>query len=128
VRCNPATRTGLPFGLVTFDLDHFKSINDCAGHAGGDAVLRLVARAASRCCGVATCSAAWAARNSPLPWPGLDRAGTRAVAERLRQALRGVRPGFPLPSGAVTASFGIAASRPGETLSAAAAAGRRCPL
>jgi diguanylate cyclase (GGDEF)-like protein len=38
---NRAQRTGLPVGLVTIDLDHFKEINDARGHAAGDDVLRL---------------------------------------------------------------------------------------
>jgi diguanylate cyclase (GGDEF)-like protein len=108
---------GHPFGLVTFDLDHFKAINDCAGHAGGDTVLRLVARGCQPVLRKGDLLGRLGGEEFAIALDGLDRAATRAVAERLRQALRGVQPGFALPSGAVTASFGIAVSRPGETLS-----------
>ena len=39
-QCERARRSGLPLALVTFDLDHFKQINDRLGHAEGDRVLR----------------------------------------------------------------------------------------
>ena len=39
-----ALRYELPLSLVAIDLDHFKSINDNLGHAGGDVVLQSFAR------------------------------------------------------------------------------------
>ncbi|GAB1691914.1 diguanylate cyclase domain-containing protein [Krasilnikovia sp. M28-CT-15] len=77
-------RTGDPMGLVLFDLDGFKTLNDTAGHAAGDELLHWVA----------TTLTAQGPPGSVVGRLGGDEfvalipgAEVRAVAERLRAAL-----------------------------------------
>ncbi len=46
-RCDELSRYGWPFGVIIFDVDHFKKINDQHGHNIGDDVLKMVARTLS---------------------------------------------------------------------------------
>lgn len=42
-------RSGLPFALMLFDLDHFKQVNDTYGHGTGDILLKDTAMRLSSC-------------------------------------------------------------------------------
>jgi diguanylate cyclase (GGDEF)-like protein len=100
---------GDPISMVALDVDHFKSINDEYGHAGGDAVLRDLAyglrehlRSFELICRVG-------GEEFLLLLPGTSLQQAAKVAERLRVALEQARPGG-VP---VTASFGVAAGTGG---------------
>ncbi len=112
-----AHREGRPLGLIIFDLDHFKAVNDCAGHAGGDRVLQLVTAGCTPALRHGDVFGRLGGEEFAVVLPGFDVAAASQIAEHLRQIIRAVEPGFVPPSGCVTASFGVAASRPGETLS-----------
>ncbi len=102
-------RYGRPAALLLFDLDHFKAINEIAGHAGGDAVLRTVAQ----CCGAMLRTNDMLGRvggeEFGILLPELDGEAALAAANRFREAIAGlVAPG----GRRITASFGVAALAP----------------
>lgn len=84
-----ARRSGLPLGLVMFDIDHFKSYNDYYGHQDGDTCLQLVAATLkSSLRGGRDFLARYGGEEFVMLLPDTDLAGTSAVAERMRAAVQ----------------------------------------
>ncbi|MFE1602056.1 GGDEF domain-containing protein [Methylobacterium sp. ID0610] len=101
-------------GVVLFDLDHFKLLNDAAGHGEGDRCLRLAARALSD---VVTSAGGVMARYGGEEFAALlphrDLAASREMAEAARGAVADLavpHPGLPA-GGILTVSAGVAAGR-----------------
>jgi diguanylate cyclase (GGDEF)-like protein len=90
--------------LVIADIDHFKAINDVHGHAIGDTVLADVADILRGHLRSFELIYRIGGEEFLILMPGVDRAGGRVVAERLREAFERARPGGQ----DVTASFGVA--------------------
>ena len=110
-----AERRSGKLSLIVGDIDHFKSVNDTWGHAQGDVVIRYFARVLEAASRKADVSGRIGGEELCLLLPTASlRAGTR-VAERARalfslggrEAMNGRRT--------VTASFGVAEWRAGET-------------
>lgn len=109
------SRDGL-FSLIVCDIDHFKSINDTYGHRSGDNVLRSVAtilREASRGGDVV---ARIGGEEFVVLLRETDAVVARMFAEGLRENLERARFTAVAPGRSVTASFGIAQRRDGETV------------
>ncbi|HWI71370.1 MAG TPA: GGDEF domain-containing protein [Baekduia sp.] len=102
--------TRRPVGVVVGDLDHFKAVNDSAGHQVGDAVLRDVAfrwRLSLRAYEMAY---RLGGEEFLVLLPGATAAEAEEVAERLRTSVSAA----PIAGQRVTMSFGVAASADGE--------------
>jgi diguanylate cyclase (GGDEF)-like protein len=115
-------RNGRPFCLVTFDIDHFKHVNDTYGHPCGDEVLRQMARAAAAETRTnVDLLARVGGEEFALLLPETNFVAGAEVAERLRARVAGMR----VPQvGRITASFGVSefplcAPTPDELLAAA---------
>ena len=77
-------RHGCALSVVTFDLDHFKRINDQYGHQTGDDVLRLVAEQANRTQRLTDVCARIGGEEFAILLPETDAEGALQMAQRLR--------------------------------------------
>lgn len=110
-----SARSGAPMGVVLFDLDHFKDINDRFGHQTGDQALRVVARIARDQLRSSDIVGRFGGEEFLVLLPDTDQAGVDIAAEHLRRAIAAAPvEGLDRP---VTASFGTAvAPHDGDSL------------
>ncbi|MBL8286354.1 MAG: GGDEF domain-containing protein [Rubrivivax sp.] len=100
-------RTRSPLAAFVIDLDHFKRINDSAGHAAGDAVLvRMAALLQKQLRGEDAVGRA-GGEEFWLVLPDTPREHALALAERLRQQVAAAGLG-------VTCSIGVALAQAGD--------------
>ena len=108
-----ARRHDRPLALILFDLDHFKQINDTCGHDQGDQVLQAIVAQVRGRLRRNDVFARWGGEEFLILAPETTGPDAVALAETLRTALRALtRP----EGGSITASFGVAAYQPEETL------------
>lgn len=74
--------------VVMIDLDHFKPVNDTAGHAAGDAMLRAVARAILGQVRASDAVGRLGGDEFALLLRGCDRGRAIAIAEKVRLAIQ----------------------------------------
>ncbi len=100
-------------GIILFDIDHFKAVNDTYGHVVGDQVLQAVVRC---------CQARLRQQDHLIRWGGeeflvLVKGGTAVQLEELAERLRLAIAEWPWAEvGGVTASFGVASVGQTETM------------
>ena len=126
-------------GIILFDVDRFKAINDTFGHAAGDEVLRSLARAVSQLLRPQDTLARFGGEEFLILLPGVALEEAESMARTLCDGLPALvrRPDL----GPVTASFGVASRDPrsgiawdtlvasaDRRLYAAKKAGRNCVL
>jgi diguanylate cyclase (GGDEF)-like protein len=98
--------SGQPVALVLGDLDHFKAINDVAGHQVGDAVLREVADRWRTTLRAYDLAYRMGGEEFVVLLPGATGEEAAGLAEKLRESVRGA----PIAGHRVTMSFGVAGS------------------
>jgi diguanylate cyclase (GGDEF)-like protein len=96
--------------LLLCDLDHFKRVNDRLGHAAGDAVLQEVAYTMRANLRAGDSIYRVGGEEILVVLPGATRIDALDIAERLRLAVRDLRP----VGVTMTVSIGVAVSPPGS--------------
>jgi diguanylate cyclase (GGDEF)-like protein/PAS domain S-box-containing protein len=100
--------------VLSLDLDNFKSTNDSAGHAAGDAVLSAIARVLKRRFRASDVVARVGGDEFGVLLPAVEVVDARRAAEDALAAISSCRPIFGGKSFRVSASIGVAAFRPDD--------------
>jgi len=82
-----AIRHSRPLGLMTFDIDHFKSVNDTRGHAAGDVAIRAVVEEAKATLRSQDVLARIGGEEFAVMLPETDLEASRHIAERLQEKI-----------------------------------------
>ncbi|HEY8681851.1 MAG TPA: GGDEF domain-containing protein [Rhodanobacter sp.] len=103
----------IPAGVIMFDMDRFKAINDTHGHPVGDRVLQGVAQRCKELLRKDECLSRWGGEEFMVVVPDVDAAALQQLAERLRLAIADL-PIERVPQ--VTASVGVALIQDDDSL------------
>lgn len=87
-RLDELRRYGIRFGLLFFDIDHFKAVNDGYGHEIGDRVLTMVANTLTASSRPFDVYGRWGGEEFIALIPNVDLKGLETVAQRLRLLVR----------------------------------------
>lgn len=108
---NTARRGDNPLGIIFFDIDHFKKINDENGHLVGDTVLKHIADIVRQRMRKSDIVARWGGEEFLILMPDTDLDEAISLAEMLRKAIDAEEfEGI----GNVTCSFGVSVLEEGE--------------
>ncbi len=105
------------YGIIVFDIDRFKSINDSFGHKAGDNALIAVAETLRSVLRTTDVCGRWGGEEFLVLCPEVDRNQTLKVAEKCRAAIEALS--IPVSPGKVirlTVSGGVEAEEWSETL------------
>ncbi|MGI4861701.1 MAG: diguanylate cyclase [Janthinobacterium lividum] len=99
---------GHPLSFVMMDADHFKRVNDTAGHQAGDDVLRRIVGETRQVLRPADTIARLGGEEFGVLLPGTDAEGARIIAERIRSTIENMPVTATESEHHVTVSLGYA--------------------
>lgn len=104
-----AERERKPVALIMFDIDHFKQLNDTAGHHSGDALLRELGTYLMRVTRAGDIVCRYGGDEFLAVLPGAGRENARQFAEKIRLGTKELQVGqLERPFSGCTLSLGVA--------------------
>jgi diguanylate cyclase (GGDEF)-like protein len=110
---NRSARHGRPLGLLMFDIDHFKKVNDTYGHLAGDHVLKEAATIVRNRVRRGEVFGRYGGEEFALLLPETNAQGAYTLAEELRELVATHEFVFDNQRIGVTISLGLAQWNPG---------------
>ncbi len=117
-RLEELRRSGVGFGLLFMDIDHFKQFNDRYGHDTGDQVLAVVANTLSLSVRPFDAVCRWGGEEFAGIFPHTDAPTLQGIAERLRVLVAHSRVVAGSVGLTVTVSIGGTLARPEDSAAA----------
>jgi diguanylate cyclase (GGDEF)-like protein len=109
-----ARRTRSPLSVVMLDIDQFKTMNDRAGHLGGDAILSAIGNRLRAVLRHSDVRGRFGGDEFLILLPDTPAAGAAYVAESLRREIEDLAVPVEGFTASVSASVGVATARPDE--------------
>ncbi len=101
-----SVRSKEPLGVVLFDIDHFKAVNDTYGHQAGDLVLKAIADAVKAVLREGDTLMRYGGEEFLAVLPGAGEADIRGLGERIRRVVESTVIHFDRTEISVTISLG----------------------
>jgi diguanylate cyclase len=112
-------RHAQPTCIATWDVDHFKHINDSYGHTAGDKVLKVIAECLSKKIRTVDFLARYGGEEFVTILPNTTLENGMAIVDRIREAVSEIGFHFSGKRIVITISCGITALREGDSANAA---------
>ncbi|MGH8327821.1 MAG: GGDEF domain-containing protein, partial [Steroidobacteraceae bacterium] len=109
------SRDGGPISILTWDIDHFKEVNDSYGHRAGDKVLRIIGQHLAQHVRGTDFVARYGGDEMVMILVGTATDQALATADKIRNSIARIGFHFRNRPVTVTASCGITILRPDDT-------------
>ncbi len=117
-RLSESIRCGLRFGVLFFDVDHFKQFNDTFGHQAGDLALQTISRTLTSTARSYDLYGRWGGEEFVGVIRNVDRQGLLTIGERCRKMVEHTLIDLGSSLQQLTISIGASIVEPGDDIHA----------